>query len=388
MDLEYLQYNINTLFSHCLNASYLSNSGKLGYPLWKQVHPHLAKEITLAAKALTANETDKSHKIRPNRFPYLALAKGVRSFNRRLDTPSPGLEPASANVGQTYHAAQFQAPGLKVINRLYTYIRQNLAPYLVDAYIHGSLSTMDYTGYSDLDTLFIVKQEALEDPETIKRLERLFIRSTRFLYEFDPLQHHGHFFLMEADLKYYSQAFLPLSVFRDAASLLGTGTTLEFRLRDCSQESKQRFIDSIRIVRRYVTQDQKKLKNPYFLKGVLSHFMILPALFLQVQDRYVSKKESFDVLREQVPKSIYHTMDIVSNIRQDWDQQVTPAKQRIIRMIGLWNPLLLPYYAQKIYKCKPVPAGVVNEKLLASMSAFCGYLFEMSGLDEKQLEDQ
>jgi len=323
------------------------------------------------------------HKDGPDHnFFYSSLNEGLKFFDQELERQLNGSSMPCFLVKTKCFSKIYDVSHLKVISEFRDYIAKNLDSYIVDAYLHGSLSTLDYTGYSDLDTLFIIKNDVLKDPQTIRKLERLFIRSSRFLYEFDPLQHHGHFFLLESDLKFYSQAFLPVSAWQSATSLLGKKTELALHLRDATQESQERFIESVQILRQYLTARRKRLTNPYYLKGVLSHFMILPALFLQLQGRYVSKKESFGLVRAMVPESIWRPMEKVSAIRQDWDQQFTPAKRRTVRLIGSWNPLLLPFYAQKMYRCRPVADGVINDDLLNSMLTLTEHLYKAGGFSD------
>jgi len=373
-----IEFNtVSQLLSLYFNGSHLSNLSKFLYPHYSRTHLIIEQNISEQKKKLIT-----TFNLIPTTNIYNLLAQAASRLEIEMVPPSLKLKNKEAIRSKIYKSNGYAASNLQPINRFQRYVAKKLQPYLVDAYIHGSLSTMDYTGYSDLDTLFIIKNEALKDPQTIRKLERLFIRSSRFLYEFDPLQHHGHFFLLESDLKFYSQAFLPVSAWQSATSLLGKKTELALHLRDAAQESRERFIESVQILRQYLTARRKRLANPYHLKRVLSHFMILPALFLQFQGQYVSKKESFGLARAMVPESIWRPMEKVSAIRQDWDQQFTPAKRRAVRLIGLWNPLLLPFYAQKMYRCRPVAAGVINDDLLNSMLTLTEHLYKVGGFSD------
>ncbi|MGA1871244.1 MAG: hypothetical protein ACMUJM_22160 [bacterium] len=296
------------------------------------------------------------------------------------------LKKANINISQKYNKIIFIGPKLAPINRLCEYTTTNLAQYLVDGYLHGSVSSMDYTEYSDLDTLFIIKKEVLENAKEIKKLARLFIKSNKFLYEFDPLQHHGHFFLMETDLKCYNQAILPLPAIRLSTSILGQGMNLVFSIRDSKDEIELRFLESIQIIRRYATKDVNRLNSLYYLKGFLSHFMILPVLFLQLKGEYVSKKESFEVLRKRIGDKEWQCVQKVSSIRKNWRQFTSSYKNTIMKIINKQNPLLFPYVARLIYQKYPLCHKLFNPNLLHEMYDFTIYLFKLSGLNASKLE--
>jgi len=383
IQLQCIQNSIIRLLTLYLSGAYLSNGSKVFYPFLNTVHSNIEKEILNLKKLLCVHCNVESTK-----SSYEVLANSIKWFSSRINSEAADLKRVKLDIPQTYERSIYHGVRFNPINRLCEYIKEKLEPYLIGAYIHGSLSTMDYTGYSDLDTLFIIKQEVLEDPNKIKELERLFIKSTKYLYEFDPLQHHGHFFLTESDLKCYDQAILPLSAIRLSTSILGRGNSLTFYVRDSEQESELRFIDSIKTVRRYITKDTNRLNTPYYLKGFLSHFMILPVLFLQLRGEYVSKKDSFEIVKERVPPDVWRCMEQVSEIRWNWNQTTSAFRRRLMKMVGMWNPLLIPFFSMRFYKWQPVSNEILNARLLSEMYGFAEYLLELSGLNENRLEDR
>ncbi len=383
IQLQCIQNSIIRLLTLYLSGAYLSNRSKVFYPFLNTVHSNIEKEILDLKKLLCVHCNVESTK-----SSYNILANSIKWFNSGINGEAADLKRVELDIPKTYNRSFYHGLKFGPINRLCEYIKEKLEPYLIGAYIHGSLSTMDYTEYSDLDTLFIIKQEVLEDPNKIKELERLFIKSTKYLYEFDPLQHHGHFFLTESDLKYYNQAILPLSAIRLSTSILGRGNNLTFYVRRSEQESELRFIDSIRTVRRYIKKDISRLNIPYYLKIFLSHFMILPVLFLQLRGEYVSKKDSFEILKERVPLGVWRCMDQVGEIRWDWDQTTSAFRRRLMKMVGMWNPLLLHFFSVHFYKCCPPSSEILSARLLSEMYDFTEYLLKLSELNENRLEDR
>lgn len=380
-ELRQVQGSIHKLLTLFFNGSYLSNRSKFFYPYLRTFHNDLSRNIVTLKEGLCAHCN-----IELSESLYQVLADSIKWFNSRVNSKLPDRRSEKINISRIYNKEDYQGAKLKPINKLCGYIEKKLNPYLLDAYIHGSLSTMDYTEYSDLDTLFIVKQEVLEDPEGMIELEKLFIKSQRYLYEFDPLQHHGHFFLIESDLKSYDQSILPLSAIELSTSILGRGTCLEFHIRNSKQESENRFLQSVKIIRRYLS-DWNRLRTLYYLKGFLSHFMILPVLFLQLRGEYVSKKDSFEILKKRVPAKIWHCMELVSSIRQDWNQDDSNGVNRIMKLVGAINPLLLQFFSMHFYNAHPKSNGIVNKHLLSEMDNFTEYLLMLSGLDENRLKN-
>jgi len=378
-----IQEKTNRLITLCLAGSYLSNSSKIFYPLSMETHQVIAKEILDIRKyfsnALNGRLSNDLHSL---------LAEAIKTLTLSVEDLPQNSKNETIVLTENYDSKKYSHPRLKTIKKFRRFIVEKLEPYLTGAYIHGSLSTMDYTGYSDLDTLFIIKQEALEDPQKIKKLEKLFIRSTRFLYQFDPLQHHGHFFLLESDLRNYNQSFLPLSTIKLSTSLLNKGTRLELSIRNFDGASKQRFMNSLQIVRRYILNDSKKLVTPYYLKVLFSHFMLLPVLFLQLKGEYVSKKDSFEILERDIPLNIWQSIEQVSAIRREWNQRNSFLIRQIIHLLGMWNPLLIPFFSKSFIKKNPIRIEVVNSKLLDSMLSFSEYLYKMSGINEKELTNR
>ena len=102
----------------------------------------------------------------------------------------------------------------------------------------GSVATRDYVrGFSDTETLLVIRRETATDAARLLRLRGLVERSMRSLYRIDPFQHHGHFVISEMDFDYYPQAFVPLVYFRGASAFLGGGA---FRVRERDSHLERR----------------------------------------------------------------------------------------------------------------------------------------------------
>jgi hypothetical protein len=381
ISLVSVQNNISRLLSLTLCGGCFTNIGKFLYPLFGSDIKKINNETISILKYLGRNCD-----IKRIECPFTVIAQSLKWLCPRIKNGPADLKCVQIKTLKTYIFDDYQHPRFNLVNKLCAYIEKQLKPYLVDAYLHGSLSTLDCTEFSDLDTLFIIKKDILENPEKIRDLQKSFINSLTYLYGFDPLQHHCHFFLTECDLSFYNQSFLPISAIELSTSILGTGRHLRFFIRDAKLESEERFLKSVKIVLRYAN-DADTLEKPYLFKGMLSHFMILPALFLQLKGNYVSKRASFDIVKEKIPTQLWLTMEKVSSLRQNWSQKPAFYAKGLYRVLGSYNPLLLSHLARHVSRPSILRKNRIAPELLAEIDIFTRYILHESGLDENRFEN-
>jgi hypothetical protein len=73
-------------------------------------------------------------------------------------------------------------------------------------------------------------------------------------------------------------------------------------------------------------------------KMLLSQFMLLPSLYLQATGRFVSKRGSFALVRDELPSLPWDIMDAASELRADWTQpRFGRPWQRLAGVIGPWE---------------------------------------------------
>jgi hypothetical protein len=374
MNLYSLQNQINRLITSYLSGNHLNRPSLLFYPVLK-IEASSKKKGNFTLKKKIADMLNIDSSVSSNRF----ISQSIKRFNSEIKNHPNGQKTETVDVARVYDPENYSGPRMSVINEFCDYIKNKLSPFLIDAFLHGSLSTLDYTGYSDLDTLFLIRNDVAEDPSSLRELSHLFIKSKKYLYRFDPCQHHGHFFLVESELEFYNQSFLPLSVIKLSTSILGRKKTIHFKIRDSREEARSRFLASKGLVKKYM-ENPEKLNNLYYLKLLLSHFMMLPVLFLQLHGEYISKKDSFDVLRKRIPQNIWAVVDRVSEIRTNWSQNLPAFKGFIYKKINAINPLLSPLLAKYYFKRIPGHHNGYPSIGLNDMNRFLEYLLKESGL--------
>ncbi len=199
---------------------------------------------------------------------------------------------------------------------------------LVGAYIHGSTATGERIAYSDVDALIIIKDEVFQNPRRLAKTAYKLNRALKYFYKIDPLQHHGWFVLTESDLLDYPQTYFPAEIFKYSKSLFpDKGLQIELFFDPKKQDYQTPFMELAAGVR-WQLEKEEYPKNMYQLKGLLSRFMLLPALYCQARDeKGIFKKFSFRKASQDFPDSTWSIMDEVSGIRSDWHQSLNPVQK-------------------------------------------------------------
>ncbi len=262
---------------------------------------------------------------------------------------------------------------------LQRYLERHCADDLRAAFVHGSHSTGDTTAYSDLDTLVIVRTEAVTDAERLLRLARELAFSCRYLQRADVLQHHGHFVLTEIDLDWYCDAHFPSVLYAYSTCMLGDDGLVIARQRDSSREARQQL--AAMCARFTARKNAAALATGFGLKLHLSCFMILPALLLQWRNAPCYKRESFERVRPLYAPDDYCIMDEVGDLRREWRQDPLGA----IGHVASLHPVLRGALAQRRGRWG-VPAEffarVCDPGFQARMQRFARRTLELAGLAE------
>jgi hypothetical protein len=145
------------------------------------------------------------------------------------------------------------------------------------------------------------------------------------MFDFDPLQHHGWFVLTEADLKSHPEDYFPIELFRYAKSLLpDQGLELRIQTQESFQSIRQSFDNLAHSAAKLIARE-KSHKTLYQLKILLSQFMLLPTLYVEIRDRRgIYKKFSFETARVDFDAEVWSIMDEVSLIREEWFFEISP----------------------------------------------------------------
>lgn len=216
--------------------------------------------------------------------------------------------------------------------KMMEYLASNLKEDLLGAYVHGSLGTHEEIAYSDFDALAILKEEVLESPKRLAKVAQTLNQARSIMLDFDPLQHHGWFVLSEADLRCYPEAYFPSKLFRYSKSLLPhSGLELKLHVQNSFEREHQAFFKNLcdSVINRLTYR--KYPKNMYQLKCLLSEFMLLPALYVQVRDnKSMYKNFCFAAAKSDFSQEDWAIMDEVSSLRSIWSYNISPFGRWVI----------------------------------------------------------
>ncbi len=359
---EYLHLRLYQLLNAAVNLYVLDKKYKLMLSFFKdlkntKVDPFYTKELN---KLSFLYKKINNHKIIAKRDltlfrDYLSF---LLDFHKYLleDMLEFGIKTSVYTTkAREYKENLYSQNKLIYVQQFYRDIKEIVG--IKEAFIQGSLSTLDYTKFSDFDTFIILDKTVEKDIDLfIDTILKMFISSVYF-YKFDPYQHHRYFVCLESDISIYNQSFLPTKVL-DYATVLKGNQHINFSIYN----SKFSHIVFISNIINYFFQHKKKnfkeISNLWNFKYFLATIFFLPVLYLEVKGIYVYKKDSFQLIKDYLPKNLQDYLDFCSSLRESWDFNLT-LTERLYRIIFLdiqKNPILyenlMKKNSQKINKKK------------------------------------
>jgi hypothetical protein len=252
--------------------------------------------------------------------------------------PEPAASCVKVKASRNFDISNYKSKRLTPIANLSHYADEQIKQHARSFYLHGSLSTLDFCNYSDVDALCVVKKSTIKAPKLLCALQKKFIAIRRYFYQFDFLQHHGCFMITEYDLEYYPQTYFPLELFKYSTAIFQDDAGLNFRTRDCQVERINTLFRHVHFIRQSWL-NRSFPKNLYSLKQYLSTLMLLPALYLQAKGNYCYKKYSFALCKKDFDPSAWTVINEATDIRDRWS--FVPSMFHRVLLRCLWNPILV-----------------------------------------------
>ncbi|MBL7076038.1 MAG: nucleotidyltransferase domain-containing protein [Kiritimatiellae bacterium] len=190
--------------------------------------------------------------------------------------------------------------------------------------LHGSMATLDYTPYSDIDALVVLTPEAATDPDRLLDIRRQTTRACSHLYAYDPLQHHGVFACTGYDLRYYPEAFLPLATLQRAKGFSGA-CSFDVAVRNSADEAHDNFRRVTSAILSRSALDLCKA-DARLVKLTLSACYLVPCLFLGAIGEFCYKGDSFGRIGTYIDRETLDVLTELSRIRDTWSFSQTFAR--------------------------------------------------------------
>ena len=223
------------------------------------------------------------------------------------------------------------------IFKIYDYSNKYLKDYLVDFLIHGSMSTLDYSkGWSDIDTLLIIKKDILKKPLLIMELRSHILKIIPEIYKIDPLQHHEFIITTEKSITNPRYILLPSqtlslskSLFNNKLLTIAKERNIESGKRNIQSINKlfkksyeEGYMDHHKLNNVALEEKFKNLNCMYQLKYFLGCIMILPTYYFDAINESCYKKFSFGFF-ESIREVDSEILKKASKIRELW-----PVKEK------------------------------------------------------------
>lgn len=205
--------------------------------------------------------------------------------------------------------------------------------FISHALVHGSLADLNYIeGWSDIDTLIVLKKDSVDSGEKIYKLRAIFNELNELLLEIDPLAHHGFTLLTEMDLKHFNQSLMPLSALKHTKSLLNNDqitfrskfnhesseSTLKEMLCTFSNFNKTGIFKHHPLDGKYLDKDlMDKNQGMYQLKYLISATLLIPSIYHASNGNPVYKGDSFLPFINKF-KMESQIIELFSSIRSNW----------------------------------------------------------------------
>ena len=101
-----------------------------------------------------------------------------------------------------------------IINLSRHYLNMDMSKFIEGIVLTNSLVTLDYIkGFSDADCVIFLNDSTYSSIKSLNTTRKNITTLSKYLYLFDPLQHHGFFITSQLDASYYPQANYPLLLF-------------------------------------------------------------------------------------------------------------------------------------------------------------------------------
>ncbi len=301
--VDYLQFSFQKLLGPYFNAMQLPDAHvhTIGSVLERLIRDHGVR-FDLAA----TSEPEFIYSVFHLLKEHLPASQETRSASIASDRETLARPEATDDVKNVYRALKAGFAALEEIGLMSLFA------------VHGSMSTLDFTPFSDVDTQLFLTDEAFSSPELIQEVAKLISHNNVYLKAFDRLQHHGYFVATDMDRAAYPEPFLPVDTLAKATRLYGEETQ-SFSVRALPFADRFAAWNMGHFFRSSYLSGQRPT-SPFDIKRFLSRFSMLPVLYVElIEDIYPYKGDVLRNWEDHFPPEVWHPFHTVTSARANWN---------------------------------------------------------------------
>ncbi|MBN1363948.1 MAG: glycosyltransferase family 9 protein [Syntrophaceae bacterium] len=262
-----------------------------------------------------------------NQYKYAEILSRAFSLWKK-DPPVSFSPPQILPKGKSYEE-WFRTGGSQKkywpVHELRKWLLKHGAHYFRHGLIHGSVGTLDdRNGFSDLDLAFIIRGNVILDKDALVGLRQKARQILIYTYAFDPLMHHGPYYLTEFDLSIYPQGLLPLVIYENGVNIFGNDEFIYVR-----PYNSEFFTDSlVEYFNEHIKEwanNKQYISDAWDVEVVLGTIMLLPSLYLQsISNKFRYKSFSFSEAKLDFTPDQWMPIEIATNIRSSLPERYRP----------------------------------------------------------------
>jgi hypothetical protein len=185
-------------------------------------------------------------------------------------------------------------------------------PAVLELILFGSQARGGVTGFSDVDAILAISDEAAEDPRLLRSLRPRVLAAQRAVLAYQPMQHHGFEVATPKLLQVASEALaLPTPALVKTCSLYGRPVAAV--LADVSGQGRA----PLEALVRQLVSVRSWPRHAWKAHRLTAMFELLPVLYLQSRGRPVPKWQSFHEARKEFPSS-WWPYEVLNEVRLTW----------------------------------------------------------------------
>ena len=256
----------------------------------------------------------------------------VTDFGDLINDVPDAIERSS----KTYEIEQFdyrkQDPN--VLNRLQ---QRSTELEEVSVYLHGSMATRDHTSFSDIDDFVVLNQDSWDSFSKFERNVERLGEMAKKMYEYDPLQHHGHWVFTHFDLNCFDPSRMSPSILKTALRLAGE-RKIELSVISSSQLYSRPLWSIVQVIRHGLSSIERGDINLFQLKKLVSAISLMPALLAQIEGIEIDKKTAIQKKEELLIEEALSGVNWATNIRRHWSDVPKMYRTNIIKVFNRATP--------------------------------------------------